>query len=520
MAGTAPLIRRFLPAAAIAAVLGVHGWLIVENIHLDGDTLRDAWRLTSVTSFAGSWTFRAASAPAYVLQGPVTWVAVHAGRVVLPWWNELTVARLFSWLAAAAIAAALWHLAGEVGADLPGRLLAVFLPFCWHGFSFLIAECDDNLTTDALRVATLGVLLGVGPHRRRACLAGAVAGLAIAWHFQSILLLPAGALALFWSRCRSDHSPVPAVLGYLGIAVAVYSTCLLAAFAAGLEGNPGYSGLLAGWAGHHVQKTGWWFFSSGRTAAAQVGLIGEGWGRMSGGYSWLRPEGLHGVAHLLVPALVLLVLAAATLGPLVRSAAGSVLVPVFIVEGAHSLFYEPENIERWDLWAVLSGLAAAAAITRLVLEGRPATARRLRAGWFALGALLAMLNVGGWYQFTVRGEAVFLDVVEGRRADPGIGLDCIGAHRTLCRAARSFVAALSPADGFEADVEARMPDAFHQFWTANWLLNYLMIEDRDLFLHPGPRRVAVRVFRPLPPGSEWRVLGQERFAYLLIRGRH
>lgn len=510
-----PSVVRLVSLAGVAAVLAVHGWLIAQNFHMDGDTLRDAWHLAGVSSFGGAWTFRGASAPAYLLQGPVDWLVTDAWHSALPWWNELTTARVLTWLAVAAVAILLWFISGRLECGPAERALAALLPFCWHGFSFLVAECDDNAVTDALRLAAIAALLPIGDGRRRAPVAGLLCGLAVAWHFQSALLIPAGVVALGWGAMRRDGQPFAEGIGpYLLGGVAVPAVALAAAYAAGLGQTAGYAGWAAALTAHHDRSTGFWFLASDRGAVAQITLIAEGWGRMIAGYGWLRPGGIA------VPVVVgagAVALAVATLGPLTRSAAGPVLVPVLGIEVAHSLGYEPESVERWDVVALLSGLAAAVAVAWLRREGRAREARRLLAGWMAFGLVLAALNGWGWRRFVSRAEPAFLEVVEGRRLIPMLGLDCIGAHRRLMHAALSYAAEPEASAGLADCSAGKVPGEYLGYYAASWLGSYLVLYAPERMFRSRHSVLALRLFRPPAPGSGWRVARQDGFVYLLRR---
>ncbi|MEK7764792.1 MAG: hypothetical protein AAB368_01015, partial [bacterium] len=283
----------------MGALLAAHVALIAANWHVDGDTLTDMRQVASAGSLREALTHRGKFTLAYVAESPVTRLATAVVRTVLPRWHTLDTARMLSLAGAGAVGLLLLRAARAAGAGPAVMLLACILPFCWHGFSFLIAECDNNVPADALRVA---VLLALARMVRRPAVgtllppggtaAGLLLGAAIAWHLQCALLVPVAAWAA-WTA-GAGLRPVRRALGALAVpacALAVYAASVACAVDAGVLERTTPGEFLFGLFQHHAGNTGDFFFTSGRTLVQQAALLREGWGTMVLGWPWVRPEG-------------------------------------------------------------------------------------------------------------------------------------------------------------------------------------------------------------------------------------
>jgi len=83
------------------------------------------------------------------------------------------------------------------------------------------------------------------------------------------------------------------------------------------------------------------------------------------GYGWLRPTGLAGSLWLTVAAALVALAFAGSLAALKGSRVVFVFAAVLGIQIVHSILYEPESIERWDMPAMLFGLLGSMAIIEL-----------------------------------------------------------------------------------------------------------------------------------------------------------
>ncbi|MEK7474996.1 MAG: hypothetical protein AAB152_05100 [Candidatus Coatesbacteria bacterium] len=508
-----PVNRRALLAIA-GVVLAVHAWLVIDNLTMDGDTLRLAGSTARLASFRESLSWLGSKVVLYAVQPPILWATARAGAVVYPAWSPLSAARLMTILAILAIAVLLAMLARDAGAGPVGQCAASLFPFCWHGLSFLSVSCDDNVVADALRLAVVLAAvrwLSRPAGRRRHLAVGIALGTAMSWHFQSVLLLPAMAIAGAWNWRREGATRLRETVEALAIGVVAWAAWVGFCAAAGRGPAPSVAALVGATAeSHHDTKL--WFLTSSRSVVEQAAVIWEGWSRMVLGFEWLRPAGGW------IPVVAAMALAvtafASSAVALSGTVFGRVLAPVLAIQIAHSLLYESDSVERWDVPAMLSGLVAVAAVARLRRSGALAEARRLGIGWAGLALLLAACNVTGYVRFSRNAEAVFLDVIDGRRKIEAMGVDCVGAHWRLCRAARAFAPEIGPWDSFGRVIQGRAPDEFHQYWVTNWFVNYLLMYAPGFFDRKGMRLLSVSLVRP-PPRGLWRLVRQEGFIYLV-----
>ena len=509
--------RRIL-IGIVVAMVAAHAWLIVENLAMDGDTLRVAGQVVRTSGFRGSLVLFGPKVVLYAAQSPLLWLTAKAGAIVRPAWSPISASRLGAILAIAAIAWLLAALAREAGAGPAGQCAAAVLPFCWHGFSFLAASCDDNVATDALRLAAVLAAvrwLSVPPGGRRHLAVGGWLGAALCWHFQSSLLIPAIAVAGVWGWRSGGAVRVRETVAAIAAGVAVWAAWTGVCVAAGRPPVPSLAALATATVENH-RDASLWLLSSPRSLWAQPALVWEGWSRMVLGFGWLRPSG-GGVA-----AGAAVALAAGLLGvsiALIRGTVlGRVIIPVLAIEIAHSLLYESESIERWDVPALLAGLALVVAVR----GAGPSTpfgrsGRGLAAVGGILAVLLAVCNVTAYARFVRDAEPALLEVIAGRRAVPDLTLDCVGGHWRLCRAAREFAAMIGPYDGFGGIVQGKAADVYHQYWLTNWASIYLMCYAPGFLDRPGMRTLSLCLLKSDPPG--WRVVRREGFVCLLEPAR-
>ena len=539
------------PAVAVLLVLAVHAVLTVANLHMDGDALREAWKVSLTGSFGDTLVHRGRHTVLYVAQSPVIWGVTRAGSRLWTAWNPLSATRLLNILAMAGIAWLLWRAAGSAGCGPAGRAAAVLAPFLWHGFSFLVAECDDNVTTDLPRVAFIlglgwryGAFRGHAPgpasgaagsaasgsdglpsagsapgsaasgtdpsygsapfHLDSLPVLGAVLGMAIAWHFQSVMLVPVLVLVpLLPPNAVSPGRGARDVIPVLVAALLVYSAWLGGSLAAGLLHSVSPAEALRAFTEHHASPAGYWFFSSGRSPSGQAGLLAEGWGRMVMGFRTLRPAG--GTAVLVAVAVVTAVTAVAALRALWGTPALKVLGTAVAVHTAHALFYESNSIERWDIPALLSGLVGAMALVRLRRNGSAGQVRRLGLMMAGAAGVLLLCNITAYWRFATLAEGRFIAAARGEGAFEEPPLDCIGAHFALCRTARRMPAIAGPDDGLVDLVRTVPIDSRIEYFLGNWFSIYLYLYAPEMMARKGSGSLAMSLLSP-PASPRYRVI--------------
>ncbi len=495
---------------------------------MDGDTLRLAGQVAQTASLRDACCLLGPKTVLYPLQPPFLWAAAWGGALVWPGWNPLSAARLATILALVAIAWLLARLAGDAGAGPGGRAVAAAFPFCWHGFSFLVGSCDDNVVTDALRLAAVFATtrwLASPPGGRRHLVAGAALGGAMLWHFQSVLLFPAVAIAGLWESGREGSSRRREIAVALLAGAVIWAAGVGGSVLAGRGPAPELSALARATVENHREGR-LWAPRSARTPATQAAVVGEGWSRMILGFDWLRPAG-GAVAVAMVVALAT-ILGVGCAVVLAGTPLGRVLGPVVAIQSAHSFLYESESIERWDLPVMVSGLALAAAFAacrRRTAKPKASWAGSVRgpagsvlgAGGAALAVALVACNVTAYVRFARGAESAFLDVVEGRRTIAELNLDCVGAHWRLCRVARGVALEAGPGDAFAGMLQAKVPDVFHQYWLTSWCTAYLICYAPGFLQRPAARPLWISLLRAPPPSHV--ILRQEGFVYLAAARR-
>jgi len=498
--------------AAVAIVLAGHAWLAVENLTMDGDTLRLAGQLAQADSLRASCSLLGPKVILYPLQPPFIWGAARAGAIVWPGWNTLSASRLLAILALVAAASLLALLAREAGAGAGGRAAAALFPFCWHGFSFLAASCDDNSVTGALRLAAVLAAvrwLSQPAGGRRHLVVGAALGAAMGWHFQSVLLFPGIAIAALWGWRRDGVARLRETAEALALGVAVWLALTGLCLGVGRAPAPSVGALAEAMVENH-RDARLWFPSSPRPFAAHAAMVWEGWSRMALGFEWLRPpRAWLAVVGVTSSAMVMLAVSWAAVA---GTALGRVVGSVLAIQIAHSLLYESESIERWDVPVIFCGLIAVAGVGALGRAGRAGAARRMAGGWWAFALALGLCNAGAWTRFARDAEPAFLDVVEGRRQIEGLSLDCVGAHWRLCRAVRGIASEVGPSDSFAGMLQAKVPDVFHQHYLTSWCSAYLVCYAPGFATRPALRRLWISLLRA--PPRPFRIVRQEGFVYL------
>lgn len=521
-------VRRSAPIVliAIGTVLAIHAALIVSNLHLDGDTLAEVVACTHIKNFSDVVLHRRSEVFQYLAQSPILWISNTAISYVIPDWNTLFTTRLISIISITLVVVLLVVMVRGVGGTLPMQVLVVAFPFCWHGFSFLVAECDDNVSTDALRLAlVLSLFYLIGLMRRpwsyvtpKHCLIGTglLLGAAISWHFQSVLLiLPVVVIVWFCDRKLSALPRMHNCAIALTAALCVYlAWCALPIFfgianVAPLDKLPQYLFF------HHHKGSNDWFFASGQSWQDHLQRIWEGWGRMVLGYGWLRPGGLIGILCLVAPATLIVLSMGVSLAILWRTRGFLVLGVVLGVQIAHSVFYEPESIERWDMVAMLSGLLGALAITKVRRQKQWRAARMLTGLWGATAAVLLILNVWGWWRFATLAEPLFLNTANGVRTIETLTVDSIGAHYRLSRAASKFSANIGDDDAFLGVLVGLTGEERVLSWLTKHLGRYLSIYEPNFDKRKGSNGYAIAFFNIVPTTYKMSVVSQEGFVFLL-----
>lgn len=360
-------------------------------MQIDVDTAAHAEALRAAPTLREVVAQRAFWDVAKPLLAPV----VHALRALAP--DPVDAYRLLTFAGAALGAEALRRSALVLGATPVAAAAAGLLPAACFGGAFLTITLDDNVAASALQWLAFLLLLrflrgdGRAGGVAAALVLGLVTGLCVAFHRKSIAALALLALApLCSARFRERRVLV-------GLALALPLALATLALASALFLPTGFAAdTLARlfWSPHH-ENASWWFFAGATSLRAQLAALWDGW-RASLVAIPLVQDLRFGASRfhaldLLVPAALALAAASAwrvRAQPLCR-----VLLLGVAIEAAHSVFYEPGSVERWDVVVAGAGLWVA------VAASLPPPQPRLRAAaagvWLALVAV-AQLSLRWW----------------------------------------------------------------------------------------------------------------------------
>jgi hypothetical protein len=377
--------RQVALAFAIALALQL-AWLArlsLVPVQIDVDSSAHAEALRAAPSLSEVVAQRAFWDVAKPLLAP----AVHALRALFSL-DPLAAYRLLGFAGAALQAEALRRGALALGAAPVAAALAGLLPVASFGGAFLTVTLDDNVAASALQwlafLALVSFLGSDGRARGAAAAAGlgVLTGAAVAFHRKTLAALVLLALApLVSARFRERRA-----LAGLSLALALAVATLLLSSALFLPS--GFSAETLArllWSPHH-ENASWWFFAGATPLRAQAAALSDGWRASLVGIP-LVFDLRFGASRFHAPDLLVplaLALAAASAWRVRDLPLCRLLMAGVCVEAAHSVFYEPGSVERWDGAVAGAGVWVAVAASRAPLSP---WLRALAAGtWLALAA--------------------------------------------------------------------------------------------------------------------------------------
>jgi len=354
-----------------------------------------------------------------------------------------------------------------------------FLAFMAPGCLLLLADCDDNIFTNPFRLCALlalGVSAGVidnpSPLVRRLCspiLVGALFGLALLVHLQSIILLIYIPLVYLWmTQTRSFSDRCRSAIAALSVAIGFYAVCVGVVLCAQPSPLPGEQVRMAF---EEITASRSWAFEMFTHPLKHANNVGVG---LLASFVML-PALLPSLKVWLVSAWVSLILILIGYVILAFKAGFNRVGRFFLyalgIQAAHALIFESINPERWDFSIILLSLLAVCALAKGAVNTKM---RAVVSALFCVQLLWSGILV---YRLAVVAPQLLADSTKQAHVDAssmGMAWHCYGAHRTLRLAVDRFKGLLVTPKTIGL-AKVGFADQYFQYNFEQWLLTYLAL---------------------------------------------
>jgi len=129
------------------------------------------------------------------------------------------------------------------------------------------------------------------------------------------------------------------------------------------------------------------------------------------------------------------------------------------------------------------------------------------------------MNVAAFARFLDLGEKYFLESVRGERDLQEPRLDCMGAHRRMFKAARSFARIIKPEAGFREVISPARVDAYIFYATVRCLGMYMSLYEPGYPDRKGEPVYSVALFESPLPKFGMELEAREGFVFLILDKR-